>query len=81
MIAAVSPVRYVGLYNIGLKAAAGAALLTLFGELIILRTGLDGFIGLVASGLPPLLALSIAVPFERRRFRSSDPALQRFTQT
>jgi hypothetical protein len=61
--------------------AAGAAWLTLFGELIILRTGLDGFIGLVASGLPPLLALSIAVPFERRRFRSSDPALQRFTQT
>jgi hypothetical protein len=58
-----------------------AAVLTVLGELVVVRTGLDGFIGLVASGLPPLLALPIAVPFERRRFRSSDPALQRFTPT
>ena len=61
--------------------AAGAACVTVLGEVLVLRTGIDGFVGLVASGIPPLVALSIAVPFERRRFRSSDAALQRFTPT
>jgi hypothetical protein len=61
--------------------AAGAASLTVLGEVVLLRTGVDGFVGLMASGIPPLVSLAIAVHFEWRRLRSSDATLQRLTPT
>ena len=59
--------------------AADAMAATLAGELAILRTGVEGFPGLVITGLPPLIALTIVAPLERRRSRSREAPLQRAT--
>ena len=59
-----------------LYVAAGVGL-TLVGELAIVRTELHGFVGLVASGLPPLLALVLLGALERRRSRLGDARLER----
>jgi O-antigen/teichoic acid export membrane protein len=61
--------------------AAGAAFVTVAGELVVLRTGLHGFVGLATTGVPPLLALAIFVPIERRRFRPGSAGLRRVTST
>jgi len=54
-----------------------AAGLTVIGELAILRTHLHGFVGLLVSGLPPLLALGLLARFERRRARPAEARLGR----
>jgi len=59
--------------------AAAAACITVVGELVVLRSGLHGFVGLVATGVPPLLALTIVAPVERRRSRMSEARLERVT--
>jgi len=48
--------------------AATAACLTVLGELLVLQTDVHGFVGLVLTGVPPLLAVAILLPFERHRF-------------
>ena len=57
--------------------ALAAACITVVGELVVLRSGLHGFVGLVVTGVPPLLALSIVAPVERRRSRVSEARLER----
>jgi O-antigen/teichoic acid export membrane protein len=61
--------------------AVAAACITAAGELVVLRTGIEGFAGLVLAGLPPLIALTIVAPLERRHSRSSRGQLQRATTT
>jgi O-antigen/teichoic acid export membrane protein len=51
--------------------------LTVIGELAILRTDLHGFVGLLVSGLPPLVALGLLVRLERRRAGPAEARLGR----
>ena len=53
--------------------AATAAVLTVLGELLVLGTDVHGFVGLVLTGVPPLVAVAILLPFERHRL----PVFQR----
>jgi O-antigen/teichoic acid export membrane protein len=59
--------------------AAGGGCVTVAGELVVVRTGLNGFVGLAATALPPLLALAIFAPIERRWFKPGEPRLGRVT--
>lgn len=61
--------------------AAAAAVVTVSGELIVLRTGVQGYAGLILSAIPPLVALLLVVPFERRQFGTKDTRLRRITST
>jgi len=58
-----------------------AAGLTVAGELVVLRSGVHGLPGFVVSGIPPLVALLVVVPIERRRARISNATLERVGST
>jgi hypothetical protein len=49
---------------------------TAVGEFAVLRTGVHGIAGLILTGVPPLVALVVVAPIERRRSRSADARLQ-----
>jgi O-antigen/teichoic acid export membrane protein len=57
--------------------AAIAACVTAVGEFAVLRTGVHGIAGLILTGVPPLIALVVVAPIERRRSRSAEARLQR----
>jgi O-antigen/teichoic acid export membrane protein len=61
--------------------AALAAGVTAAGELLVLRSGLHGLPGFVVCGIPPLVALIVVVPIERRRARISNARLERLGST
>lgn len=58
-----------------------AAGVTAAGELLVLRSGLHGLPGFVVCGIPPLVALIVVVPIERRRARISNARLERLGST
>ena len=55
---------------------AAAGVLTLLGELAVLHTALHGFVGLVVSGVPPLLTLGLLAAIERRHSRPADTRVE-----
>jgi hypothetical protein len=61
--------------------AGAAAVVTVAGELVVLRAGVEGYAGLLLSAIPPLVALMLVIPLERRRFGSTDARLRRITST
>jgi O-antigen/teichoic acid export membrane protein len=54
----------------GWLLGVGASCLTVAGELVVLRSGVSGLIGLVVSGLPPLVGLGILAGIDRRAARA-----------
>jgi O-antigen/teichoic acid export membrane protein len=61
--------------------ARAAAFVTVAGELMVLRTGVEGYAGLLLSALPPLVALILVIPLERRRSGSTDARMRRIRST
>jgi O-antigen/teichoic acid export membrane protein len=58
-----------------------AACVTIAGELAVLRSGLDGFVGLAVTGIPPLVGLALFGAAERRHSQSRKAQLERVTST
>lgn len=61
--------------------AGAAVLVTVLGELVVLRTQLHGWAGLALTALPPALALTVFAPMQWRRSRSYEAEPQRATST
>ena len=62
-------------------SAGIAASVTIAGELAVLSSGLDGFIGLAVTGIPPLVGLALLGAAEHRHSRSRKAQLERVTST